>query len=731
MGVAGVGAGTIFGGRKAVAPDGAPSALIVTGITDTTQTFSFTIGSTNHDGHRLYISTDGGVNYTLKASVFGATSIIQATGLTAGALYYFYVVAYRGTQESTPSNTVVAWDFYWTTQSLFYLDGTIIDDAGTKYFEDKSANGRDFLITSYDFDTAWTTGFPYKSVATISAPAADAALIAADINNFLYAGDGTPNQIPVVSLFQDIDYDHKIFCKHEAQIVDSDDVETYEPRVSRMFMASDVLIGATLTQAQSYFGVPVENTTTMAWISPAGNDLTGDGSKAAPYKTLSKILTSVKTDIYIKTGSYLGGGTYSATSGIALRGTGYSLITSGAAAIGTYLSRPVTFKGLVINCDTSASNSFWMRGGVGSPTVEFCKVIKTVGSSVFLTDVGAEALGVSLKNCVVNLTGINEGIVALSGGVRHGASTFDTCYGTGFVIFHGTTLTIKNSKITEGKIACTPSGTISLINVKVTNTTVGVEVCGLRAPVDSNIQVAKVFRCMFAGKKNDSYIVYIGGPTEQAGNSIHNLEFLCNKAINTSAGAPNICHTVFLGGGIDFSVKYNEIVASNGYALVLKANEGTYTQDEPHIAYNIIKHSGPCLVSLHPKEVSGCNVVNNTIIGFSGIGNAIQFATAGTAGYAKNNVISLGGDTSNYILLASASIANSVNKNGFTLTQAIGVDDDETTVLIDANCVPASRLDDGVTIADATIGLANDYSIPDAITYKEQDANWQRGAVVL
>lgn len=87
-----------------LAPDGSPSALIVTGITDTTQTFSYTIGSTNHDGHRLYMSTDGGVNYSLKASVLGATSIIQATGLTAGALYYFYVVAYKGTTESTATN---------------------------------------------------------------------------------------------------------------------------------------------------------------------------------------------------------------------------------------------------------------------------------------------------------------------------------------------------------------------------------------------------------------------------------------------------------------------------------------------------------------------------------------------------------------------------------------------------------------------------------------------------
>jgi hypothetical protein len=54
-----------------------------------------------------------------------------------------------------------------------------------------------------------------------------------------------------------------------------------------------------------------------------------------------------------------------------------------------------------------------------------------------------------------------------------------------------------------------------------------------------------------------------------------------------------------------------------------------------------------------------------------------------------------------------------------------------TAVVIGATGVPASRIDDGVAIAGATVGLASDYSIPDAITYKNQDANWQRGAVVL
>ena len=77
-----------------------------------------------------------------------------------------------------------------------------------------------------DFNDNWTKGFPYKSAATISAPVGDAVLIAADINNFLYDAGGTPNEIAVVSLFQNIDYEDKLFCRHREQKVTTISIET-------------------------------------------------------------------------------------------------------------------------------------------------------------------------------------------------------------------------------------------------------------------------------------------------------------------------------------------------------------------------------------------------------------------------------------------------------------------------------------------------------------------------
>jgi lysophospholipase L1-like esterase len=99
-------------------PDGAPSALTATVDSDTAITLDWTIGSTNHDGHRIYISTDG-VTFTANSTVLGAVATKQVTGLTAGVLYYFYVVAYKGSQESTASNTVYTVVWITPTISLF------------------------------------------------------------------------------------------------------------------------------------------------------------------------------------------------------------------------------------------------------------------------------------------------------------------------------------------------------------------------------------------------------------------------------------------------------------------------------------------------------------------------------------------------------------------------------------------------------------------------------------
>jgi len=224
-----------------------------------------------------------------------------------------------------------SWENYFADKSLFFLDGTISGDT----FVDQSINSRDFTITGKDFADDWTKGFPYKSAATISPPVGDAVLIAADINNFLYDAGGTPNAIPVVSLFQNIDYEDTIYCKHEAQVLDANDVETYEPRVINIFMTASALSASDLVKANTYFGVPAEETVNMQWSAIDGDDATGDGSKATPYLTLGKAQAEASAGdiIYIKTGEYAED--FILTADVTLQKTGGSFLTdvAGGSAV--------------------------------------------------------------------------------------------------------------------------------------------------------------------------------------------------------------------------------------------------------------------------------------------------------------------------------------------------------------------------------------------------------------
>lgn len=190
------------------------------------------------------------------------------------------------------------------SDALVWLDGVIIESGGSYYFRDRSGNGRHFLITNRDFDSSFV-GLPYKTAATISAPVGDATLIAADINSFLYTA-GTPNQISVVSLFQDVDYEHKMFAKHASPEVNGNNVQTYEPRVSQFVVYNSVRTGADLTACQTYFSVPTEATSNVTWITKAGNNTTGTGSKAQPWLTLIKADASatVNNTVYVKSGTY-------------------------------------------------------------------------------------------------------------------------------------------------------------------------------------------------------------------------------------------------------------------------------------------------------------------------------------------------------------------------------------------------------------------------------------------
>lgn len=360
----------------------------------------------------------------------------------------------KSKQESIP----------FASDTLFYLDGTIKLVGATYYFEDKK-NGKDFLITNYDFNDDWDEGFPYKSAATISAPAGDAALIAADINNYLYAADGTPNQIPVVSLFQDVDYEHKLFCKHTAQVVDDNGVETYEPRVSEIVLYGNVKTSADLTTCQTYYGVPTEDLTAK-WVSVTGNDTTGNGSKATPWATITKALAVSTPKVYVRTGTTTEA-TFIRPNGknIEVIGTGFTRIDANDVNYTMHYddnqANTVSFTGCVIvgsfSClyiETNSTNKSFIK----------CSFENSSSRDIW----NGANVGLLLRYCVC------KSLILVMNGL-----TFDTCLHTtktGNNVIAASSagannILIKNSKILGGINTGTGSGKTDIFGCSIETTT--------------------------------------------------------------------------------------------------------------------------------------------------------------------------------------------------------------------------------------------------------------------
>lgn len=321
-----------------------------------------------------------------------------------------------------------------SAEPLFWLSGLV---SGNQ-FVDESGNGRHFTITGKD----WTgNNFPYKSAATISPPAGDAALIAADINNFLYDSGGDPNEIPVVSFFQNIDYGNIGFCRHIAQIVNVDGAETTEPAVTDVVWYESALTGGDLTIANSYFGVPAESLVDV-YISKSGNDSNGGTSWVDAILTFTKAATLMDQTKKLlgKSGDY-------ASADIDLYGEYKALGFVSAVAATTNVFR-VRDAGVIKNMILDANNKqFGVRIIVNNNSIErsyfknfTSQAIQKLGSYT----------GNVVKNSVFVGPATSNPIIYVSGGIE-----IDTCLFAGEV--NGKILDfqssagekiIKNSKFT-------------------------------------------------------------------------------------------------------------------------------------------------------------------------------------------------------------------------------------------------------------------------------------------
>lgn len=616
--------------------------------------------------------------------------------------------------------------------ALFYLDGTITLVDTNYYFKDKTTNNRDFLITDYDFNSDWTKGFPYKSAATISAPIGDTVLITADVNNFFYAADSTPNQLYVINFFQDIEYAHKVFSKHTERILNADSVEIYEPRVSGIAMYGDARSGADLTSCQSYFGVPTENTTTMAWLSTSGNDVSGDGSKSNPYATLNKIKATTKTTVYIKNGSYV------FSSAMAYTGTDLEIIGTGLvniASSGQYctVGRNLAFK----HCYIDHSGYGYSMIVTKAITFESCRLYKSDNYNFVTPNAGMTNL--IARHCIFDLIHSNNGLVddysSFSG------ITIDGCIGSVNVHLNSPNYidssAISYSKFTNTTIELTSLEKLRIFNNVISNSTqdkIAIKIIGVNDQNNSNSTIKYNF---ITANNSNGYIFYIGATEESGYNAFNGVIFENNKIVNNYVGTmSNTSHDLFVGGGIDNSIRYNYISSGNGYNMVVKAGGRHYTNSNAHISYNILISTGPLRHVIYNRGAYGVNFVNNTIVGFNG-GNSIINSDDDGAGfddsiYVSNNLTTLGGNVNLFTQGTYAvSNYNSINKMGYTLTEALTGEDKETSVTLNSNGLQSAKEADGEEFAGDNVGLSSSYSFPSNFLYSTQGVNWQRGAILL
>ena len=129
-----------------------PSDLIVTGMRDTEIDFSWTDNSAGDCSFAIYRSTDG-VNYSSVGTTVAGDTTYTATGLTAGTLYYFYVVGVKSGNESDPTNI-------YDTRFKITIDTTKAGSASNTFVLPNYASG------TYDYYVDWGEGGAEEHITT-------------------------------------------------------------------------------------------------------------------------------------------------------------------------------------------------------------------------------------------------------------------------------------------------------------------------------------------------------------------------------------------------------------------------------------------------------------------------------------------------------------------------------------------------------------------------------------
>jgi len=129
-----------------------PSDLIVTGMRDTEIDFSWTDNSAGDCSFIVYKSTDG-VTYAQDGTTVAGDTTYTATGMTAGTLYYFYVVGVKNANESDPTDV-------YDTRFKITVDTTKAGSAADTFVLPAYTSG------TYDYYVDWGEGLAEEHITT-------------------------------------------------------------------------------------------------------------------------------------------------------------------------------------------------------------------------------------------------------------------------------------------------------------------------------------------------------------------------------------------------------------------------------------------------------------------------------------------------------------------------------------------------------------------------------------
>jgi len=619
-----------------------------------------------------------------------------------------------------------------------YIDGTI---SGNE-FVDKSGNGYNLDIINNDLDST-LVGFPYKSTALVAQKVANFGLIP-DNNNFWFDSGGTPNQIPVHCLYENVDYNNQTFCKHEAQVLDSNGFETTSGKVINICTYSAALTGANLTAANTYFGVTAKPVSNVREV--------GVGKTYATIQAAHTAMTAGDT-ILVYSGAYNETTILTISKSATIIGVGFVKIKATGGFQDVYFqtaSASNSIKGVMFNGGTVTSRLVQADGC--SLTIDRCYFDYSKVGVYQATNATNKTF--TVRNCAFKMTSVATAQIGV------------LVAGTGF------TTTIKDNKFNSvsTSLLTTSNAFIQLQSqvAPVVNNNLFVDVTTTQFR-HINLVSASGFTTGAAQiTRNVSFTECTSEATYSLGyenlhpNNFNGAIIKYNKIVGSllnRSGTVSSCHAMLLNCGVNMEIAFNNVSYSN-IGIVVKAGA-----QAPYVSGGVWSNQVyNCQNGIWLRGISGANVFNNTVVYDAGSPTHVvgikadeNGAAAGTQNssnvIAKNNIIYINAGLGvEYDTYAAANgcvaewtrfkpstnflKAGATTYNSIATAQAAGwlnnCDAVTTSFSAFPNIYPAAingtdlgaSYDDGF---DTTTFSGSVYKMPIVVT-KQQAAQWQLGA---